>query len=65
MVQSVLDNTPGAARDIVLLNSGAAIYCSGISQSLEQGIKKAEQVIANGQAKLKLQQLVEMSHSFK
>ncbi|MFK5986287.1 MAG: anthranilate phosphoribosyltransferase [Pseudomonadota bacterium] len=65
MVKSVLDNQPGAARDIVSLNSGAAIYCAGISDSLEQGIEKAQQIIADGLAKQKLQQLIEISNSFK
>lgn len=61
MVQAVLDNQPGAARDIVLLNAGAAIFCAGISQSLEQGICIARQVLADGLAKQKLQQLVQLS----
>ncbi len=64
MVQEVLRDTPGAARDIVTLNSGAAIYCAGLSPSLEQGIKQAETVISSGAAKEKLEQLVKLTQSF-
>ena len=49
MVKSVLDNTPGAARDIVTLNAGAAIYAANITDSLSAGIEKAGQMIANGE----------------
>ena len=60
----VLENKPGAARDIVLLNAGAAIYTAGISDSLESGVSQARQVIENGSAHVKLDQLVKLSNSF-
>ena len=41
MVKSVLDNKAGAARDIVALNAGAAIYAANITDSLSAGIEKA------------------------
>lgn len=62
---AVLDNTPGAARDIVALNAGAAIYVGGIAPSLEAGVKQALQVIASGQAKAKLEQLIAFSNRFR
>jgi len=64
MVQEVLDDQPGAARDIVTLNSGAAIYCAGLSNSLEDGIDKARQAISSGAAKEKLNQLASYTQSF-
>lgn len=64
MVKSVLDNQSGPARDIVVLNAGAAIYTSGITKSLEEGIKKADEVIASGAARAKLDELVALSQSF-
>jgi len=64
MMQSVLDDKAGAARDIVTLNSGAAIYCAGLSQTLEEGVEKARQVISSGAAKEKLIQLARMTQSF-
>ncbi len=65
MVNTVLDNKHSAARDIVILNSGAAIYCSGKAESLAQGVKIAQETIASGQAKQKLQQLIDLTNSFK
>lgn len=64
MINEVLSNKPGPALDIVLLNSGAAIYTSGIAGSLSEGIDKAREVIGNGLAKAKLDQLVKFSQSF-
>jgi anthranilate phosphoribosyltransferase len=63
MLLSVLDNKPGAARDIVQLNAGAAIYVAGLSTSLAEGVKKAAEVIASGAAKHKLAQLIAISHA--
>ncbi len=57
MMQQVLDNQPGPARDIVALNAGAAIYAAGLANSLKEGVAKALTVIANGAAKNKLQAL--------
>lgn len=64
MVMDVLSDKPGAARDIVLLNSGAAIYCAGLSDGLEEGVDKARQVIRSNAAKEKLEQLVNLTQSF-
>ena len=61
MVKSVLDNQPGAARDIVQLNAGAAIYAANITDSLAAGIEKAGQVIASGAARAKLDALIAYS----
>jgi anthranilate phosphoribosyltransferase len=61
MLLTVLDNQPGAARDIVQLNAGAAIYASGIAGTLEQGMRKADDVISSGAAKNTLHQLIELS----
>ncbi|MES2181772.1 MAG: anthranilate phosphoribosyltransferase [Pseudomonadota bacterium] len=46
-----------AARDIVLLNAGAAIYVAGISDNLQAGISTAAQVIDSGLALVKLEAL--------
>lgn len=58
MLLSVLDNQPGAARDIVQLNAGAAIYVAGLTATLQEGVKKAKEIIASGAAKNKLEALV-------
>lgn len=63
MLQSVLDGKTGAARDIVLLNAGAAIYVAGLSATLADGVKIAKQTIDSGAAKNKLAQLIEISNA--
>jgi anthranilate phosphoribosyltransferase len=58
MIKSVLANNAGAARDIVLLNAGAAIYAANITDSLADGIEKARQIIASGAAQAKFDALI-------
>lgn len=63
LVLDVLANKPGPARDIVMLNAGAAVYTAGLARSLEQGVKLADSTIESGAAKRKLDQLIEFSRS--
>ena len=63
VIKKVLDNEAGSAKDIVKFNSGAAIYVAGLADSLEAGIQKAEEVIASGAAKAKLEELVKLSNN--
>jgi len=58
MIQAVLANQAGAARDIVCLNAGAAIYVSGCAESLAAGIEAARDAISSGKAATVLQELV-------
>lgn len=62
MLLSVLENKKGPARDIVLLNAGAAIYVSGVADSLVQGILLAQRAIESGAALQKLHELVAFSN---
>jgi anthranilate phosphoribosyltransferase len=64
IMQSVLDNQSGPARDIVLLNAGAAIYASNLTPGLDEGIKLAGDSLAGGKAKQKLEELISVSNSF-
>jgi anthranilate phosphoribosyltransferase len=61
MVQAVLANEPGPARDIVAFNAGVALYAANVVESIPAGITKARQALESGAASKKLQQLVEMS----
>ena len=63
-IRGVLNNQSGPARDIVVLNAGAAIYAADLVPSLEAGIKKAAEVIADGSAATKLDELIKLSQSF-
>lgn len=64
-VRSVLANEPGPARDIVVMNAGAAIYAAGLATDLGAGMKVAGDVIADGSAQAKMQALVDLSQSFR
>jgi len=61
LMRQVLDNHPGAARDIVILNAGAALYAANVVPDIPQGIAKAAAAIGSGAAKAKLEQLVSVS----
>ena len=50
MLKSVLNNQAGAAKDIVVLNAGAAIYAANLVATLEAGVEKAQKVIENATA---------------
>jgi len=61
VLRAVLDNQPGPANDSVALNAGAALYVAGIACSIEEGIVRAREVLANGQARQKMQQYIQVS----
>ncbi len=63
LMRQVFDNTPGPARDIVSLNAGAAIYVAGLSNTLEAGVKLAQETIASGIARDKFDALIKLSKS--
>jgi anthranilate phosphoribosyltransferase len=63
MLTSVLDDEPGAPRDIVILNAGAALYAANIVDSVQAGIGKAREALASGAAKTKMEQLVKLSQT--
>jgi anthranilate phosphoribosyltransferase len=63
MLLGVLDNQPGAARDIVILNAGVALYAANVSASMAQGIELARSTLESGAAKAKLAQLIERTRA--
>ncbi|HEX5056534.1 MAG TPA: anthranilate phosphoribosyltransferase [Gammaproteobacteria bacterium] len=64
MIRRVFDAEKGPALDIVALNAGAAIYVSGVADSLQDGIEKARKVIADGAAKATLAKLIAVASAF-
>ena len=62
MMIDVLKGSHGPHRNITILNAGAAIYVSGITSTLKEGIKKAISVIDQGLALKKLEALKVASH---
>ena len=64
MMKSVFDNNNDAAKAIVSLNAGAAIYASGISDSIKAGVEMAINIIESGAAKKKFEMLIQHTQSF-
>jgi len=58
MLLSVLDNQPGPARDIVMLNAGVALYAANVADSIADGLRRADAVLKDGSAKARLNQWV-------
>ena len=63
VLRGVLDNQPGAARDIVTLNAGAALYAANVAASIAEGVERARVAIESGAAKAKLAQFVAFSQA--
>lgn len=61
VIRAVLDGEPGAPRDMVLLNAGAAVFVGGVADSHQQGIEKAAEAIDSGRARETLKRLAELS----
>jgi len=62
-LESVLAGEPGPAQDIVVLNAAAALYVSGVAESLWAGVAAARDAIATGAARAKLDHLVSFTRS--
>jgi anthranilate phosphoribosyltransferase len=60
---NLLEGEKGPYRDIVLLNSAAALYVDGRVKNLKDGISMSENSIDNGNAKIALNNLVRTSNS--
>ncbi len=61
MLESVLADEPGAARDIVAFNAGAALYAANVSATIEAGVAQALEAIASGRARAKLDEFIAFS----
>lgn len=61
LIQQALDGKEGAAKNIIALNSGAAIYVAGLADSLQSGVDKALKILNNGTAHQKLDDFVKES----
>ena len=61
MLLGVLNNQPGAAKDIVVLNAGVALYAANVAPTMAEGIVMARQAIESGAAKAKLDALIKLS----
>ncbi len=61
LMQAVLDNEIGPARDIVILNAGVALYAANLAPGMAEGVALAREAIASGKALAKMHQFVARS----
>ena len=62
-ISSLLEGEKGSFRDIVILNSAAALYVGGLASDIKEGIKLSNQSIDKGLARLALNKLIQVSNS--
>jgi anthranilate phosphoribosyltransferase len=58
MLRSVLDDEPGPARDIVILNAGVALYAANLASTMADGVAMAREALTSGKALAKMHQFV-------
>ena len=58
-------NDPGPARDIVVLNAGAALYAANVTPTMQAGVTQARAALASGAARDRLVQLVALTQALK
>jgi anthranilate phosphoribosyltransferase len=63
VIREVLSGQEGPARDITILNAGAALNVAGLAESIEQGMTLARQAIDGGSAAVALEKLIDASNS--
>ncbi len=59
-MRAILEGAPGPKRDMVLLNSGAALMAAGLTGTIAEGIKTAAGIIDSGKALAKLDELIQL-----
>jgi anthranilate phosphoribosyltransferase len=63
IARRVLEGEPGAQRDVVVLNAGAALQVAGFAETLEEGMATAARAIDDGEAAKTLTRWVEVSNA--
>jgi len=63
LIYEAFSGQNGTAKNIIAFNAGAAIYVSGLVDSLSSGIEKANQVLLDGSAKEKLEEYILASNN--
>jgi anthranilate phosphoribosyltransferase len=54
---------PAAARELALINAGAAVYAAGVAGSIAEGVQAARAALADGSAAAALERYVQVSHA--
>ena len=58
LLLAVLDDEPGPARDIVVLNTGVSLYAANVAATIPDGITRARDALASGKALAKMHQFI-------
>jgi len=53
------------AADMITLNAGAAIYVAGVTRTLEEGVRMAEDLVHNGEAAERMRELAQFTFALK
>jgi anthranilate phosphoribosyltransferase len=61
ITRAILAGEPGPARDIAVLNAGAAIYAGGRAESVADGVRVAQQAVDSGAAARTLERYLELT----
>lgn len=59
LVREALAGKPGPARDMLVLNAGAALYAANAAATLKEGVERARAAVADGAATAKLAEFIE------
>jgi anthranilate phosphoribosyltransferase len=63
LLRQILNGDKVPQRDVVLLNAAAALLAGNKASGLSEGVKLAAEIIDNGYAKNKLEQMIKVSNS--
>ena len=63
VIRDILRGVKGPARDISVMNAGAAISAAGMAEDIAAGIRKAENSIDSGAAAMALEKLIRISNA--
>ena len=64
MLLAALDDKPGTAREIIVLNAGAALHAANLVDGIGDGIRMARDTIASGAARKKVDEFVHYTRRF-
>jgi anthranilate phosphoribosyltransferase len=62
MIRNVFNDQAGAPRDMVVLNTAAALWTAGVNESLAACAERADLALKQGKARELLARLVEVSN---
>lgn len=62
ITRAILNGEKGPKRNAVVLNAGAGLYVAGKTETMEEGVRLAEQLIDSGAAKARLNEFVKLSN---